>query len=212
MTLPVLILGAGGHAKVAIEALLRASIPVLGITDPDASLLGRTVLGIPVVGGDDEVLRHRPDHVFLVNGLGSVGPAARRRELFERFRRAGYGFARVIHPSAIVASDVVVGEGAQVMAGAVIQPGTRIGCNAIVNTRASVDHDCEIGDHAHIAPGAVLSGSVRVGEGAHVGTGASVIQGIRIGAGSVVGAGAAVVRDVPERATVLGVPAREVPR
>jgi UDP-perosamine 4-acetyltransferase len=206
--LPVIVIGAGGHAKVAIEALKLRRRPVLGIVDADPSQTGRTILGVPVIGDDGKVFGRDPAMVLLVNGIGSVGSAERRRAVYRRFRDAGFRFGTVVHPSAVIASDAVLEEGAQVMAGAVIQPGCRIGENAIVNTRASVDHDCDVGDHAHLAPGAVLSGSVQVGEGAHVGTGASVIQGIRIGRNSVVGAGAVVVRDVPDDSVVYGVPAK----
>ena len=98
------------------------------------------------------------------------------------------------------------------MAGVVIQPSSMIGRNAIINTRASVDHDCIIGDHVHIAPGVTLSGAVRVEEGAHVGTGCTVIQGVQIGRNSTIGAGSLVLKDVPARTTVYGVPGRVVQR
>jgi UDP-perosamine 4-acetyltransferase len=210
VTAPVLILGAGGHAKVLINALLASSACISGIVDPDLALVGTEVLGVPVLGGDDIVNKFPPSEIILVNGLGSVGIPAKRRQLFERFKSLGYSFATVIHPSAVVASDVELGEGAQIMAGAVIQPGSRIGCNAIVNTRASVDHDCIIGDHVHIAPGVTLSGGVAVGDSCHIGTAATVIQGIRIGSGSVIGAGALILKDVPPSVTVVGVPAKVV--
>ena len=96
------------------------------------------------------------------------------------------------------------------MAGSVIQPGSVIGRNVIINTRTSIDHDCEISDHVHVAPGVTLSGKVKIAAGAHIGTGATVIQGINIGANSMIGAGAVVVSDVAGDSKVIGVPAREV--
>lgn len=209
MSLPVIVLGAGGHAKVLIDALQRAGVEIAGATDADPGKCGKSLLGVTVFGGDDVLGRYLPDSVRLVNGLGSVRVDGARRRLFERFKDQGYQFAAVVHPSAIVAPDVVLAEGAQVMAGAVVQTGSRIGKNAIINTRAAVDHDCRIGEHAHIAPGATLSGAVEVGDGAHVGTGASIIQGIRIGRDCLVAAGAVVVGDVRDGAKVAGVPAKE---
>jgi UDP-perosamine 4-acetyltransferase len=207
----VIVLGAGGHAKVVIEALLRAGVTILGIADRDPARRGERILGIPVVGDDAAVLLHPADSVLLVNGLGSTAVSKARRELFLGMKGKGYSFFSAVHPSAVVATDALLMEGAQVMAGAIIQPGTRVGRNAIVNTGASVDHDCLIGDHVHVAPGATLSGGVTVGEGAHIGTGATVIQGISIGRDSLVAAGAVVVRNVPEGSTVKGVPAQVTP-
>jgi sugar O-acyltransferase (sialic acid O-acetyltransferase NeuD family) len=210
MNLPVIVLGAGGHAKVLVDALLESCAVVAGVVDPNPALAGTALLGVPILGGDAVVGEFPPAEIALVNGLGSVGLPVARRQLFERFQELGYRFAAVVHPRAIVASDVIPGEGAQIMAGAVVQPGCRIGANCIINTRASVDHDCSIGDHVHIAPGVTLSGSVTVGAGSHLGTGATVIQGVQIGAGCLVGAGALVLKDVAPGTAVLGVPARVV--
>ena len=94
------------------------------------------------------------------------------------------------------------------MAGVVVQPGSCLGENVIVNTGARVDHDCLVDAHAHIAPGAILCGNVQIGKGAHIGTGANILPGKKVGAGSIVGAGAVVVDDVPPGITVVGIPAR----
>jgi UDP-perosamine 4-acetyltransferase len=95
------------------------------------------------------------------------------------------------------------------MAGAVIQSGSRIGINSIINTRASVDHDCVIGNHVHISPGVTLSGGVEIGTCSHIGTGSTVIQGIVIGNSCLAAAGAVVTKDVIAGVKVRGVPARE---
>ena len=206
--LPIIVLGAGGHAKVLIDALLLLGANVIGVVAPES---GRQVIaGLPVLGGDEAVEGYAAGAVRLVNGVGSVARPVQRREVYEHFKSRGYVFQSVIHPSAIIARDVELGEGTQVMAGAVIQAGSRIGANAIINTRAAVDHDCRIGAHVHIAPGVTLCGSVSVEEGAHLGSGSTVVQGISIGPGCLVGAGSLVIQDVPSGAAVAGVPAREM--
>lgn len=206
MSLPVLIIGAGGHARVLIEALTKSGTTILGCVAKEVP--SRLSPSISFLGDDETLLRHAPSSVVLINGIGSTTRPDLRRDVFLRFKQKGYHFGTVVHPAALLPSDIVLGEGAQVMAGAILQPGCHVGDNAIVNTGAVVDHDCRIGAHVHVAPGAVLSGDVTVGEGAHVGTGARVIQGVEIGAGALVGAGAAVLRDVPLGARVAGVPAR----
>jgi UDP-perosamine 4-acetyltransferase len=173
---------------------------------------GTEVGGHPVLGADDVLRARDATKVELVNGLGSVRQPRHRAEVFARLKAQGFSFASVVHPSAVISRHAQLGEGVQVMAGAVIQCGCHIGRDTIINTRASIDHDCRLGDHVHIAPGVTLSGGVQVGDLSHLGTGASVIQGIRIGTGVAVGAGAVVIRDVPDGSTVFGVPARRLPR
>lgn len=206
----LILLGAGGHAKVLIDALRSRGLGIHGIVDADPARHGQTLSGVPIVGDDNAVFAMAAETIWLVNGVGSVRVSAARRRLHESFKARGYRFAGVVHASAIVAPDVVLAEGVQVMAGAVVQTGCRIGEGAIINTRATLDHDCEIGAHTHLSPGVTLCGSVVVGEGSHIGAGATVIQGVRIGRNSMVAAGAVVIRDVPDGIRVAGVPAREM--
>jgi sugar O-acyltransferase (sialic acid O-acetyltransferase NeuD family) len=208
--LSVIVIGAGGHAKVLIDTLKLHNVTVIGMTDKNKINHNREILGIPIIGDDDVVLAYSTQGVFLVNGLGSIGSTKYRKEIFKRFKESGYSFYNVIHDSAVLAKEISYGEGIQVMAGAVIQPGCTLGSNIILNTRASIDHDCMINDHVHIAPGATISGGVVIGEGAHIGTGAVVIQGVTIGKKSIIGAGAVVISDVSDNTMVVGVPARVV--
>ena len=197
----LIVLCAGGHARVIIEALLSRGIRPMGVTDNDATRLGEAIGGVPITGSDDEILKLSTDSVELANGLGNRASRldsglSRRRALFGHFAALGYKFPVISHASAVIASDAKLGDGAQVMAGAVIQPSAQVGRNAIVNTNAVVEHDCVVGDHAHVAPGAVLCGGVSIGESAHIGAGAVVLVGRRIGTGAVVSAGAVVTKDV----------------
>jgi|SRR3990170_5438116 len=208
MKLPVIIIGGGGHAKVLIEALRLNGIKIIGIIEAEPSFVGKQVLGITVIGNNDMISKYKPTDVELVNGIGSVSLPLKRKAIFERFKSLGFMFAKVIHPSAIIASDVFIGEGAQIMAGTIIQPESRIGCNTIVNTKVSVDHDCIIGDHTHLAPGVTLSGRVKIGNETHVGIGANLIQGVKVGRSVVIGAGALVLNDILDEVIAIGVPAK----
>ena len=174
---------------------------ILGIAERVGCYRTGDVLGIPIIGDDDSVLRYSPQDVRLINGLGSVSSTESRRELFEKFVALGYHFATVLHATAVISTDVCLSEGVQV-----------VGKNSILNTNASVDHDCLIANHVHIAPGATLSGGIRVGEGTLVGAGAVVIQSIEIGSQCVVAAGAVVIHDVAAYTRVAGVPARIMKR
>lgn len=203
-------IGAGGFAKIIIDILrLNGEFDLIGLIDSDPSRIGDQVLGVSVLGGDDQLESLYHDgvrHAFI--GFASLSKTENNKRIFERVRKVGFDIVKAVHPSAVVASDVKIGQGTRIFGGAVINPGTTLGEDVVVSTGASVDHDCVIGDHSQIAPGARLAGAVTVGEGSIVGIGAAVIQEINIGDYSFVAAGAAVVQDVPSRTRVAGIPAR----
>lgn len=202
--------GAGQHAKVMIEALhLAGGYDVIGLLDPDASLHGTEVMGVPVLGRDDLAmdLRTRGVGLFFV-GVGTTGDTRRRQQIYMQALQYGLAPVAVRHPTSIVSPSAMIDVGVTILAGAILGTSACLGCNVLINTGAIVEHDCIVGDHAHIATGVCLAGGVVVGAGAHVGIGASVRQGIEIGARAVIGAGAAVVKNVLAGQVVAGVPAR----
>lgn len=201
----VLILGAGGHAKVVADILRCRGTTVLGFLDDDPATWGTARLELPVLGGIATYRERMPGGLIL--GIGDI---AARVALVERLGTdARTLWCNAIHPHATVARSVRLGRGVAVVARAVVNPDAILGDHSIVNTGATVDHDCAIGEHAHIGPGAHLGGGVHIGRGAFIGIGASVTPGLTIGDGAVVGAGAVVVADVPPHAMVKGVPARQ---
>ncbi|HML88561.1 MAG TPA: acetyltransferase [Methylomusa anaerophila] len=205
---PIIIVGAGGHAKVLVDCLLHAGLKIEGIVDRDSEKSRHDILGIPVIGDDSTVLSYSQNDILLVNGLGSVQSTIARKSIYLYFKEQGYSFAKVIHPTAIIGYEVAIGEGVQIMAGAIVQPGCTIHDNSILNTGAMVDHDCVVGKHVHIAPGVRCSGGITVGDCTHIGTGATVRQGINIGENCLIAAGSVVVSDVANDCCVMGIPAK----
>jgi UDP-perosamine 4-acetyltransferase len=203
---PIWIVGAGGHAKVVIDAVRASGAgPIAGVLDDDPAARGRLVLGVAVV--DDAsaaaVARHGVRRAVL-----AVGDNRAREALARRLGGDRVAWPVVVHPRAHLAPGVRVGPGCVVLAGAVVQPDAVVGEHVIINTSSSVDHDCELGGFAHVGPGARLAGGVRVGAGALLGIGCVVLPGRAVGAGATIGGGAVVVADIPAGATARGVPAR----
>lgn len=194
----LLVIGAGGHAKVVIDAALDAGFEIAGVVGAPG---GREqVLGIPVSDSGEGI---------VADGfIAAIGDNAARARAFAEHIDRGLTPLSVIHPSAVISSRATIGAGTFVAAGAVVNVDARIGRDAILNTGCTVDHDCVVGDHALIGPTASLCGACSVGTGTLVGAGASLIPGASVGDWSVVGAGAAVTADFPDRTVCAGVPAR----
>jgi sugar O-acyltransferase (sialic acid O-acetyltransferase NeuD family) len=200
---PIVIVGAGGHGRVVLDAVWALKQPIAGFIDtvarPGAEINGCVVRGDNSLLDDPGFLNA---HSFIV----AIGNQQARRDLsLLLLDRAE--LATIIHPSAIISPHALIGAGTAVIAGAVVSANTQIGRFCILNTSCTVDHDNNLADGVQVCPGAHLAGNVRCGEDAFIGTGAVAIPGISIGANAVVGAGAVVIRDVPEGAKVVGNPA-----
>ncbi len=130
-----------------------------------------------------------------------------RLGLHEYLSNEGLLPVSLAHPTAWISSSAVIGEGAQIHAGAIIETEARLGRAVIVNTNASVDHECVLEDGSEIAPGATLCGLVTVKKHGWVCAGATVLPRKTIGENAIVAAGAVVTRDVASGTTVMGVPA-----
>lgn len=211
MKTELIIIGAGGHAKVLIDCLQRqATHRIIGILENNKALHGLSVAGIPILGGDDKIKDFSRETVQLVNAVGSVDIPVQRKKVYDHFKAQGFQFYSVIHPSAVVAESVQLGEGVQIMAGAIVQADCKVGDNVIINTGASADHDVQLENHIHIAPGVVISGNVTIGMATHVGVRAVILQGLQIGHHVLIGAGAVVINHVTPNSRVVGVPAKSI--
>ena len=207
MNLPesqIVLLGAGPHARMLAAFLTHMGHTIRGCIAPAPE----PESGLDWLGPDEKLSTLLGPGDLVINGIGSVAAINARRRAFEAAVAAGARFMDFRHPSAISHADAEFGVAAQVFAGAIVQPGCRIGSNVLLNTGAIIEHNVQIGDHCHVAPGACLGGGVIVGEAVHVGAGAVVLQGLNLGSRSVIGAGAVVLEDVPPDCTVVGNPAR----
>lgn len=204
------LLGAGGHARVVLDAMRSSGLPLPDFA-LDAAKTGSLIDGVPVDGGDEMLPAvYEKGITYFVMGIGGQGTSPLRSRIWKTAEDSGLVPLTIIHSSAIVSPSAVIGPGAQILAGAVVNAGARIGCGVIINTSSVVEHDCQIGDFCHIAPRSCLGGGVNLGEYSHVGIGAVVREYRIVGPHTLVGAGAVVVSDLPGHCRALGIPAKPV--
>lgn len=204
----LVIYGAGGHAKVVIDAIEMRGIAVdIQLADDRPEAKGTVFFGYSVLGGQQELLAlpiPRP------KVMPAIGDNISRLSALHWLKSNGFGLETVVHPSVRIGRGVHVGDGAFLAGGVVVNADSVIGEGAIINTSASVDHDCVLGEGVHVAPGCHLCGNVTIGAGTLLGAGTVVIPGVRIGARVLVGAGSTVLNDIPDGARVVGSPARRM--
>lgn len=202
MSKDVIIIGAGGHAKVIADIIYKSGDNLIGFLDDNLANKGKEIyLGKKVLGTTKDIENYNKNYFIIGIGNNSIRKKINNENNLKLYT--------AIHPSAIIAQDVKIGTGSVIMAGVVINPGTVIGKNCIINTCSSLDHDNLLEDYVHISPGAHLAGTVSVKEGTWICTGAIVKNNITIGKNNIIGAGGVVIKDIiEENATYIGVPAR----
>jgi sugar O-acyltransferase (sialic acid O-acetyltransferase NeuD family) len=204
-TEPLFVFGAGGHARVVLDAAAMLwRHRDIRVVDDDPQKLGTDVAGHTVCGF--AAFADRPGPAFHV----AIGDGAARRSVFARLQAVAGAATTVAHPTAIRARTAKIGEATFLAAGCIVGPDSELGRSVIVNHNAVVDHDCYVGDFSHVAPGVVLGGGVRIGSGVLIGAGSTILPGLRVGDGAVIGAGSTIVRDVKDGEKVILAIARKV--
>lgn len=203
----LIIIGASGHGKVVADIAIKMNKwQSIAFLDDDESI--KTSMGLEVIGKTADAFTYKDETDFFV----AIGSNATREKIQEKFIDQGLNVVSLIHPSAVIGTEVEIGIGTAVMAGVVVNSSTRIGKGCIINTSASLDHDNVIEDYVHISPGVNMAGTVKVGKRSWLGIGSVVSNNVNIFSGCKVGAGAVVVKDITEPGTYVGVPVRRVDR
>ncbi len=199
------IIGAGGLARGAAEALRSSGRVVAGVVAKDAET---------AQWFDGAVV---PEEVFLTGKTGmtaivAIGDNALRIDVVKRYREAvpDLQWTNAIHRTADISVTAEVGEGVIILAGAIISANAVIGRHVVVYTGCVIEHDCLIGDYASFGPAAALGGGVRIGDASFIGLGARIGHGKSIGADTVVGIGSVVVGNLPDGVIAYGTPCKAV--
>jgi UDP-3-O-[3-hydroxymyristoyl] glucosamine N-acyltransferase len=112
-------------------------------------------------------------------------------------------------------ASAIIGEGASVGSSCVVVRGiltsTRIGSGSIVGNLCNVGHGVELGSNVWMSAGTIVGGHAWVGDDATVGLGCAIRDNVHIGAGASIGMGSVVTKDIRDRCSVFGNPARVLP-
>lgn len=199
----LVIIGASGHGKVVADIARECGYSDIIFLDDDIT---KKYCGCCQVVGTSQDVHKFEDWEFIV----AIGNAKIRKKIQNSLKDEGLCITTLIHPNAVMGSEVVIGTGSVVMAGAVINAHAHMGEGCIINTCASVDHDCVLSDYVHVSVGVHVAGTVTIGEGTWIGAGATVSNNVEIIGECMIGAGAVVVKSIEEKGTYVGVPARRM--
>jgi acetyltransferase-like isoleucine patch superfamily enzyme len=122
------------------------------------------------------------------------------------FKDATIGSNCNICAHTLVENDVVVGDNVTIKSGVFLWDGTRVEDDVFIGPNVTFTNDNL--PRSKVYPD--LFQGVTVKKGASIGANATILPGVSIGRYAMIGAGSVVVDDVPDRAVVIGNPARTI--
>lgn len=197
----IILIGAGGHGLVVAEIAKLNGYKEIFFLDDNIY----KKYDYPIIGKIAEY-KNFENYDFFV----SIGNNQIRKKLLNRLIEGKQNIPILIHPSAILSSNVKIGLGTVIMPGTIINCNSQIGTGVIINTGVTIDHENIINDFVHISPGCHLSGQVTVKEGSWLGTGCNVINNITICEKSTIGAGSTIIHDILSPGIYIGTPVRRI--
>lgn len=176
----IIIIGGGGHCHSCIDVIEQQGIYTIeGIVDIKEEI-GAKIMGYPVIGRDEDITKLCKHTKNFHIAVGQIKSPEVRIRLYELVVEAGGILPVIISPLAYVSKHATIGEGTIIMHYAVVNAGTQIGVNSIINTKATVEYDAYVGNHCHVATGAILNGEAQLSDGSFFGSNAVSVQGVII--------------------------------
>lgn len=207
----IIIAGASGHAKMIMDIIHKNNnFNIVGLVDSFKEV-GDEIYGHKIIGKTEDIENLRKQYdVFGI--IIAVGDNTNRKDLKEKIDSISpeINFINAIHPSAILANDIVVPMGTIIMAGVIVNADTKIGEFCILNSKSSLGHDSVMEDFSSLASGATTGGNVHIGTCSAICLDASIIQNISIGKHTVIGASSLVVKSIGDYKRAFGVPINNI--
>ena len=208
----LIIIGASGFGREVAWAVERINERkptwnLKGFIDDNEEIQGAEINGYKVLGKTENV-KDFPDAYYVC----AVGSSRIREKIINHIKEINpeINFGTVIDPSVEMSDLVSIGEGTIICAHTIITVNITIGNHVIINLDCTVGHDAVLNDFVTLYPSVNVSGITNIGYGVELGTGMQIIQGKKVGDHSIVGAGAVVVKDIPEKCTAVGSPAKPI--
>jgi sugar O-acyltransferase (sialic acid O-acetyltransferase NeuD family) len=203
----ILIYGASGHSKMIVDIIHKNNeYKIIGFVDSFKSI-NETIYGYKVIGDLNTlsklIKKYNIDGIVI-----GIGDNYTRQIAYNKIKKIAQTieFITIVHPSAVLANDIVLPEGVVVMPDVVINANAKIGKFCILNTKSSLGHDSVMSDFSSLASGVIISGNVKIGICSAVCLKASVIQNVSIGNYTVIGAMSLVLKSIGDYKQAFGIP------
>ncbi|MGG1676782.1 acetyltransferase [Neobacillus sp. NRS-1170] len=206
----LLIVGAGGFGNEVLfwaEQIQKENIlwEEIAFIDDNPDALNGLSIDNKVVSSIEEFEPQKED--YLVCAIGNPKDKLR---ICNQLLQKGAKFTNLIHPTAVVAENAVLGTGVILAPYSIVSNNSTIGDFVTLMSFSIIGHDAKVGSGCTICDHCNVMGNVSIEDSVFLGGSAAVLPSIHIQNNAIVGAGSVVTRKVKENTTVFGNPAVKV--
>lgn len=187
----------GNGSQWKVKGFLDGNVKV---SDREYELLDALLLG------DVEHYEIQQDDVFIC----AIANPQIKMMLTQIIEEKKGKFINLIHHTALVSDNSVLGQGIILCPFTIISCNVRVGNHVMFNSYSDAGHDAVIGSYTSIMGHVDITGNVQVGDRTYWGSGSRALPHSKIGDDSTVGAGSVVLKKVKENQTVFGIPAMPI--
>lgn len=203
----ILIIGAGGLGKEVVD-LVKAmgGYEIVGFLDDNIEIKGTSINHVPVL----DTTGYLDQYQGVDNVAIAIANPKIKKKIYERIMRIGFKYPNLVHPTAMMGSNVKLGVGNIIGANSILSTEVTLQDFVTVNPQCGIGHESELRSFTTLYWNVNISGNVTVQEGCELGSKSCVLQGLNITRHAIIGAGAVVVKDIHESGTYIGVPAGKI--
>ncbi len=206
----IALIGVNYAASLAMDiAKSKGEIHSFHFFDDNAAKRNKHFFDTEVVGNVNDFIKQKEHYIGAVVCIGDKHLAA-KENICDRLRGEGIALLNFISSQVHSLNPTAIGTGCIIGAGVYLGQRSKVDDDCIIWANATLEHDVKLGHTCYVGPGAVLSGCVEVGAYTMIGSNATILPEIKIGEHCKIGAGAVVTKNVPDGATVVGVPAKNI--
>jgi sugar O-acyltransferase (sialic acid O-acetyltransferase NeuD family) len=205
----ILVIGDSNFTKVVIDIIEdEGEFEIFGVID--CLNVGKEYLNYNVVGRKEDIPKIIEEN-NIYGGVLAIDNNWMRKEIYSRVQSicGKFNFITIIHPTAIIGKNVIIGSGSLIMAGVVINSDAIIGEFCLLKMQSSLGHEGLMEKYSSLSFGVITGGNLKLGTFSKISFSTSVIENIKIGAHSFIGAGSLVLKNIPSFSVAFGVPANK---
>jgi sugar O-acyltransferase (sialic acid O-acetyltransferase NeuD family) len=206
----IILIGGGGHCKSCIDIIESlGEFTIAGIVD-SKDKIGDTILGYKVIGCDADLFELKKKYDYALITVGQIKSAAVRIKIFNNLIDLGYSLPVIKASTAYVSPHAIIEDGTVIMHQVMVNANVKIGRNCIINTKALIEHDSVIGNNCHVSTNSVLNGDVKIGDECFVGSCSTFVNGLTVTNNVFIGIHSVVNKSIKESGIYVGNPIRKI--